>query len=172
MQFATGFSLENITIDFPAITDQGLRVSVYSGYFADDVNWFAPRTPTTTTTAYPFLSGTTTEGISYQWLGWFKPLVSATYTFQTISDDASYMWLGNNAVSGFTTGNALINNGGYHNSQTVEASITLAAGFYYPVRLQWGNYQGTGEFYWKWYRPGTSATIFFNDLIWYGNGMG
>lgn len=118
-----------------------------SGYFADDVSWFASRTPSTTTIQVGSIFEPPTddgENFSYQWLGYFKPTTTETYTFYLSSDDASYMWIGSNARSGFTTGNALINNGGLHGPTEVSGSIALSAGVYYPIRIQFGE-QNVGD---------------------------
>ncbi len=129
----------------------GLFKTTYAGYFADNVAFFATATPT----AYgsnPATSVQTTiieepasddgETFSVQWLGYFKPTTTETYTFYLNSDDASYMWIGANAVTGFSTANALINNGGEHGAAEVSGSIALTAGTYYAVRIQFGENSG------------------------------
>lgn len=133
--------------------EAGLYKTTYTGYFADDVNFFATATPATAG-ANPATSVQTTvieepatddgESFSVQWLGYFKPTTTETHTFFLNSDDASYMWIGATAVTGFATGNALINNGGGHAPQEVSGSIALTAGQYYPVRIQFGE-QGGGD---------------------------
>lgn len=55
------------------------------------------------------------------------------------------MWIGANAISGFTTGNSLVNNGGLHGAVEISASIALSAGVYYPIRIQFGE-RGGGDF--------------------------
>jgi hypothetical protein len=147
----------SITVNDTSLTASGdtagLYKTTYAGYFADDVNFFATATPTTAG-ANPATSVQTTvieepgsddgESFSVQWLGYFKPTTTETHTFFLNSDDASYMWIGATAVTGFTTGNALINNGGGHAPQEVSGSIALTAGQYYPVRIQFGE-QGGGD---------------------------
>ena len=54
------------------------------------------------------------------------------------------MWIGATAVTGFTTVNAFINNGGAHAANEVSGSIALTAGEYYAVRIQFGE-QGGGD---------------------------
>jgi hypothetical protein len=83
---------------------------------------------------------------SYQWIGYFVPTTTESYTFYTTSDDASFLWIGPNAVTGFTTANALVNNAGEHAAQEQSGSIALTAGQYYPIRIQAGNNGGPGEF--------------------------
>jgi hypothetical protein len=56
------------------------------------------------------------------------------------------LWIGNTALTGYTTGNALINNGGAHSSQTVNGDTPMTAGTYYPIRIQFGNNAVDGVF--------------------------
>jgi hypothetical protein len=80
---------------------------------------------------------------SWEFLGYFRAPYSDNFTFKTWSDDASYLWIGNNAISGFTTSNCAVNNGGSHgNIQSSSSSIPLVGGVYYPIRIQYG--QGGG----------------------------
>lgn len=69
--------------------------------------------------------------------GYFKPQVSGVHTFRLTSDDASYLWI--NRTSGYTRNNATINNGGPHAEQSVESTVNLTAGVYYPLRIIYGN---------------------------------
>ena len=122
----------------------GLYRTTYTGYFADDPTFFATATVNATAVNLsPIRDGDPGfEPFSTQHLGYFKPATTETYTFYLTSDDASFMWLGANAVSGFNTGNAFINNGGVHGSNEVSASIALTAGVYYPIRIQYGDQSG------------------------------
>jgi hypothetical protein len=52
------------------------------------------------------------------------------------------MWIGANASSGFTTANATVNNGGEHAVQERSGTISLTAGVYYPIRIQFGEAGG------------------------------
>jgi len=90
----------------------GLFKTTYAGYFADSVSFFATATPTAygsnpatsvQTTAISEAATDDGSNFSIQWLGYFKPTTTETYTFFTNSDDASYMWIGANALSGFST---------------------------------------------------------------------
>ena len=123
----------------------GLYRTTYSGYFADAVGFFATATATATTVQTTVIedpSGEGGESFSMQWLGYFVPSTTETYTFFLSSDDASYMWIGSNAVSGFSTANATINNGGLHGPVEVSGTAALTAGVYYPVRFQFGEQSG------------------------------
>jgi len=114
----------------------GLYKTTYTGYFDDDVNFFATAktgtvgtNPATSvqTTAITEASSDDGSNFSCQWLGYFKPTTTETYTFFTSSDDASYVWVGNVAKIGFTTGNALVNNGGAHGDTESSGTISLTS---------------------------------------------
>lgn len=125
----------------------GLYRTTYSGYFGslvdtnDNVNWFDTATATASTVQTTIINDPGTDdgdAFSRQWLGYFVPSTTETYTFYLTSDDASYMWIGNNAVSGYTRANATINNGGLHGAVEVSGTAALTAGVYYPIRIQFG----------------------------------
>jgi hypothetical protein len=123
----------------------GLYRTTYSGYFADVVSFFATATATATTVQTTVIEEPATDdgsSFSMQWLGYFLPTTTETYTFFLNSDDASYLWIGSNALSGFTTANATINNGGLHGPVEVSGTAALTAGVYYPVRFQFGENGG------------------------------
>jgi hypothetical protein len=123
----------------------GLFRTTYSGYFADNVAFFATATPTATTVqTNPIEEPATDAGetFSMQWLGYFRPTTTETYTFFLTSDDASYLWIGSNAVSGFSTANATVNNGGLHGNIEASGTAALTAGVYYPIRIQFGEQSG------------------------------
>jgi hypothetical protein len=129
----------------------GLYKTTYSGYFSDNVSFFATATPASVggnpatsvqTTSIFEPSQNDGENFSCQWLGYFKPTTTETYTFFTSSDDASYVWVGENAQTGFTTTNAIVKNGGLHGTQERSGTISLTAGVYYPIRIQFGELSG------------------------------
>jgi hypothetical protein len=116
----------------------------YEGYFNDVPSFFdtaalkaAPNdyNGTDTTIAEPSLLNNT----SIQYKGYFLATYTGTHTFYLSSDDGSFMWIGPTALTGYTTANALVQNGGLHGVQEVSATISLVAGTYYPVRIQFGN---------------------------------
>jgi hypothetical protein len=123
----------------------GLFRTTYSGYFADNVAFFATATATTTTVQTTVIEEPVTDdgsNFSMQWLGYFIPSTTESYTFYLSSDDASYLWIGNNAVSGFATNNATINNGGLHAATEVSGVVSLTANVAYPIRIQYGEQSG------------------------------
>ena len=46
------------------------------------------------------------DNYSIQWTGYFVPPTTGIYKFRTTSDDASYVWMGAEALSGFNTNNS------------------------------------------------------------------
>lgn len=145
----------------------GLYRTTYSGYFNDTVSWFDTATVTATavdsTLAVVSILGTT----SYQYLGYFRPTTTETYTFQTTSDDGSWLWVGDSAKTGTSTANALINNGGLHGNNTVSGSISLTANQYYPIRIQCGNNGGPGDISVQFSTTSISLNNNFTGIVFY-----
>ena len=114
----------------------GLWRSRYDGYFAGDSTWFDTQTPTNSTQVTNFSIPANIDDTSFQWLGYFKAPHTANYTFYVYSDDESYFWIGNNAITGYTNANANM----YSNCSSITSDpVALTAGEYYPIRLQYGN---------------------------------
>ena len=152
MIIGSGITLgAGISIIPDIVYNAGLYKTTYVGYHNENPAFFATATtgtyganPATSvqTTAISEPSSDDGSNFSCQWLGYFKPTTTETHTFYLSSDDGSYMWLGSNALSGFTTGNALVNNGGAHGVFEVSGSISLTSGVYYPIRIQFGEIGG------------------------------
>jgi hypothetical protein len=145
----------------------GLYRRTYTGYHNDNPNFFATATQTAAVADSTLAVAATPETTSVQWLGYFVPATTETYTFYTSSDDGSYLWIGANAVSGFTTGNALVNNGGSHGVETASGSIALTAGVRYAIRIQTGNGGGPGAHATSFSTPTIAQTSTFTNRIFY-----
>jgi hypothetical protein len=145
----------------------GLYRRTYSGYFNDVVTWFATATQTAAVADSTLAVGSTPTTTSIQWLGYFVPGTTETYTFFINSDDASYLWIGANAIAGFTTGNALINNGGSHAATELSATIALTAGVRYAIRIQTGNGGGPGSHATSFSTPTIAKTQTFTGRVFY-----
>ena len=154
----------------------GLYKTTYSGYFADNVNFFATATPAsvggnpaTSVQTTSIFEPATDDGSNFscQWLGYFKPTTTETYTFFTASDDASYVWVGSNAQTGFTTVNATVNNGGAHGIQEASGTISLTAGVYYPIRIQFGEAGGGDAMTFNYSTPTITKTTNVTGLVFY-----
>lgn len=121
----------------------GLYRKKYEGYFGDDVNWFNNRKPLhgMSDNILSFSLSNYDDTFSMQWIGYFRPAVSGNYNFWLLSDDSSYLWIGQNALSGFTPENSIVNNGSEHPAGFAHNtnSVILEAGKFYPIRIQMGD---------------------------------
>lgn len=154
----------------------GLYKTTYVGYFNDVPSWFATATPGTYG-SNPATSVQTTiieeplsddgSNFSVQWLGYFLATTTETYTFFTSSDDASYVWVGDTAISGFTTSNAIVNNGGLHATQERSGTIALTAGTYYPIRIQFGENGGGDNMSFNYSTPTITKTTNVTGKVFY-----
>ena len=156
----------------------GVYKTTYSGYFADNVSFFATATPAsvggnpaTSVQTTSIFEPATDDGTNFscQWLGYFKPTTTETYTFFTSSDDASYMWIGSNAQTGFTTSNSTVNNGGLHGNQERSGTASLTAGTYYPIRIQFGEQGGGDVMTFNYSTPTISKTTNVTGLVFYNS---
>ena len=154
----------------------GLYKTTYAGYFNDVPSFFATATPTTygtnpatsvQTTAITEAASGDGSNFSCQWLGYFLPSTTETYTFFTSSDDASYVWVGSNAITGFTTANAIVNNGGAHGVIERSGTISLTAGVYYPIRIQFGEASGGDAMTFYYSTPTIILTTTVTDRVFY-----
>lgn len=154
----------------------GLYKTTYAGYFNDVVGFFATATPTTygtnpatsvQTTAISEAGSDDGSNFSCQWLGYFLPSTTETYTFFTSSDDASYVWVGSNALTGFTTTNAIVNNGGAHGNQERSGTISLTSGVYYPIRIQFGEAGGGDVMTFNYSTPTITKTTTVTGRVFY-----
>jgi hypothetical protein len=152
---------------------QGLYRKKYEGYFSDDVKWFDGRTPLhgTPDTNISFSVRQNDDTFSMQWLGYFKPNVTGNYNFWLTSDDASYMWIGQNALSGYTTSNATVNKGGLHPSGWANNtnSLILEANKYYPIRVQMGDNIADESLQLFYALAGSNGNRDFSSKLWYNN---
>ena len=173
---ATIAYLNNNIVWQPTNYNAGLYKTTYAGYHNETPSFFATATPTTYG-ANPATSVQTTiisepgtndgSNFSVQWLGYFKPTTTETYTLYIASDDGSYLWIGANALSGFTTANATINNGGAHGPVEVSATVSLTAGTYYPIRMQFGEIGGGDVFTFNYSTPTIPKTTNVTGLVFY-----
>jgi hypothetical protein len=142
----------------------GLSWKAYSGYFGDptnldgrndDVNWFVGRSYDNTGLSTNFTDVLTatnsqyTKGMtlySIEWRGYFLATVTGTWTFYVNTDDASYLWIGPTALSGYTVSNTVAKYAGLHGATTEQSgTISLTAGVYYPIRFMSGQNSGGAE---------------------------
>jgi hypothetical protein len=157
----------------------GLWRSLYNGYFgegadgggrgkqANSPTWFDTQTPTESIQVTDFSKPNIGVSLaSAQWLGYFRAPHTADYTFYITSDDESYFWIGNNAVTNYTTTNADIWTW-VGLGEIASNPISLEQGTYYPIRSQWGNATGVSSFSISWSNTITAKTDDFSGLLYY-----
>jgi hypothetical protein len=175
---ATKAYLNNNIVWQPTNYNAGLYKTTYAGYHNENPSVFANATPTIygtnpatsiQTTAISEAATDDGSNFSVQWLGYFKPTTTETYTFFTNSDDASYMWIGANALSGFTTANSTVNNGGLHGNQERNGTAALMAEVYYPIRIQFGELSGGDVFGFNYSTPTITKTTNVTGLVFYNS---
>lgn len=133
---------------------EGLTWKYYNEYLADDMSAFDTRTYRNigrTTNLSNLREATNgqyydswSDSYSIEWTGYFRANATGTWSFEAYSDDSCYLWIGQTALSGYTTSNYLL----YENSGhpgTRFGSIFLIEGVYYPFRMRWG--EGGGADY-------------------------
>lgn len=148
----------NVSTTTPSNLKNGLTFRLYRGYMNDDINFFksAPliiqgitNESSTLSSVSSSTNGSANERstlISIEWVGYLKTNVSGIYTFSLSSDDCSYMWIGDVAISSYTKTNTFNSNPGLHSLVTVKNTITLNSDAYYPVRIQFGQKYGGSRF--------------------------
>lgn len=158
----------------PSVPYSGLQKSIYNGYFYDNPNFFS-KLPVSVSIDNGILEIDKFENpedplydtVSTEWLGYFTPNTTETYTFYLKSDDGSYLWLGDIALNGYTTENALVNNGGTHGAIEKSGSISLISGSVYPIRIQFGDEFGIEQFTASYSTDTISKTTDFSGLLIY-----
>ncbi len=181
---ATPYAARSATATFtvakatPALTgfggeSSGLTGTRYVNYYSDNPDWFATATlqgqTVTSTQIQNFTSSS--DYYSWQWLGTFRSAAAGTYNFCTASDDASHLWVGATAASGFTVANAVVNNGGLHGVNTRCGNVTLSALSDYPIRIQFGEWGGGDLMSVYFTPPGGSATYNGTGYFYSGGGL-
>jgi hypothetical protein len=135
----------------------------YSGYWNNDVTYFNTASVLSTQVASNFTIPSETTTTSVQYLGYIKADYTDTWTFSMGSDDGAMLWIGDNAVSGYTSSNALI----VSNNSTASGTIAMVSGYFYPVRLMYGNNGGPGSLNVTYAHTGQSATNDFTGKLFY-----
>lgn len=152
-------------------TPNGLQFKIYNGYFNDDVSFFNKNNSINSgivTDISNIYNGTNSliplnnslNRYSVEWNGFFYATDTGEWTFYSVSDDASYIWIGEIAKSGYVRNNAVVNNGGLHGMQERSGKINLIKDTYYPIRIQFGENSGGDNISISWNRPGNSTRIY------------
>jgi len=136
------------------VMSRGLYGQKYSGYFADSFTFFDTAAYIGTESTFTSINlGDEGSYYSYKWYGFIIPLATGTYTFQTVSDDASYVHI---------QGTEVVNNGSTHGEQTRSGTINLNAGTRYLIKIYFGENAGGASMNFSW--SGGSQTSLTTDL--------
>jgi hypothetical protein len=136
----------------------GSVAEFYAGYFNDVQTYFTSNSPTITRndakidftannswgSIVPPASNNNTDPNTYstRWSGRIY-LAAGTYSFWLTSDDASWLWLGANALAANpTAASAFINNGGLHSAATVMSVGIFTTNCWQDFKLHFGENSG------------------------------
>lgn len=162
-------NIANITFASNIYYYNRVGTNTANGYFAENVTFF---NNTVVSPAVETQGTYTTINISNQpqfnsimLLGYLKAPATATFTFYTASDDASYLWIGPTAITGYTTANAIVKNGGLHAVTEASGTASLIQNVYYPIRIMFGNNSGPGALTVSYSTPSITKTSNWTGLI-------
>ena len=147
----------------PTGLQRGLYAYTFNGYFNDQATFGEGATPFArgnTEMKFPRFDGSgLAENTTLVMNGYFIPDVTGEWKFRIESDDASFMWLGNEAITRYRNANqgAVIRNGGVHTAKTVEYSVDLVKDKIYPIRIIYGNDKSVPVFKFDTKAPGYSS---------------
>jgi hypothetical protein len=146
----------------PGVIQPGIRKVTYSGYHNDNVAFTNTATATASTTANNFTIASIAENTTVLYTGYLLATYTGDWTFTLTSDDSSYLWIGANAVSGYTN----VNQNVFANYNTVgTVTVSMTAGEYYPIRLLYGNGPETGNLALTYAHTGQAATSDFTGKL-------
>jgi hypothetical protein len=156
------FQVDRIEITTGTLYAGGLYQYNASGYHNDNVNYFDGTDPVTALTTIQ--ESSIPENESRLWIGYFYSRIGGDYVFNMSSDDGAYLWLGETAITGYTTLNRNLFT--TFNTETLSTDpITLTENTYTPIRLMMGNGVGPGYVFLSFDTPGlgtiTNGTGYF-----------
>lgn len=119
----------------------GLVRADYDGYYEDDFSWFARNKPQATGVGRDEIDVHTHVGdnFSIQWTGYLIPTESGIWSFSTISDDGSQLWLGSAAIDAVPEQPGALSAPGIHGPVTISRTVSMLKGHLYPLRIQFGD---------------------------------
>lgn len=159
-----------------SVTGIGLYRTQYTGYFAGNPAFFDTAVSRSgsfngpnTGSINPAFTGSegSINNISVQWLGYFTPTTTENYEFQATSDDAMYMWIGNDATASYTTASINIGNGGLGPHYLTGSIVSLTSGSFYPMRIQFGEAAGGEYLTMSYSTPTISQTTNWSSNMYY-----
>jgi hypothetical protein len=160
-------------VPHPEEISPGLIQNRYPKYFSDDTKNFevAPSSSIKVQNLpeYRASDGSAPE-FSNTWTGYFIPDYTGTWRFRMTSDDAGYLYIGNNAVLGYSRNikDATIDLGSTHVAQTTTVNVELIKDKIYPFRIIYGNAIDVSVLKVEFQAPGFATfQSDFTSLIWH-----
>jgi len=151
----------------------GLFRTQYTPYFQGNPAFFDTATSSSAGTADVGVIQTgftsSVDFRSVQWLGYFKPATTETYQFDATSDDAMFMWIGNDAISNYTTASINMGTASLGPNYVSGSPVALISGTQYPMRIQWGENAGGEYISMSFSTPTISQTTNFTGLTLYNS---
>ena len=138
----------------------GLYREDYNGYHGDYPSYFLNRSILSTATVTSIIGVTTLNHKSQKYSGYFTAPSSASFIFQTNSDDGSAVYIGDasqtvDSLSKEIEANRdtkmVVNNRGLHGNTPKDGSKTLVSGSVYPIIIIFGENEGGSnlDFFWR-----------------------
>jgi len=143
----------------------GLFSELYNGYYSDFPSFFLNRSPTSSATVSSISAVSTNPYNSRRYYGYFTAPSSASFDFQTSSDDSSVVYIGDASqtvdnlfkeVENDRNAKLVVNNRGWHSNQTATGSKTLVSGSRYPIIIYYGNAPSNSNLTFQWKVSGGS----------------
>ena len=152
----------------------GLKRQDFSGYYSDQPSFFVNKFPTSESTLTNISGITTGEYSSDRYFGYINPTSTTTYEFKTTSDDASHVYIGDvdqtvdslfKEVEANRGAKLVVNNGGWHSTQTRSGSKSLTSGQRYPIIIYYGNAPTGTTMTFEWRESGGSYSTNLSGIF-------
>ena len=134
----------------PAPTVNGLTYNMYNGSWATLPNFSSLPIARTGAVITPNFSQNSQDNFAMVYQGFIKPEATGQYTFYLASDDGSKLFVNNQLV---------VNNDGAHATIEKFGSISLTAGYYYPIEIQFAELGGSEVLQLNWAGPGFAKQL-------------
>jgi hypothetical protein len=148
----------------------GITKQDFNGYYNDKTTFFLNRSFSSTDKITSINGVGTASYSSDRYFGYINAPSSETFEFQTSSDDASHVYIGDDGqtvdnlikeIEADRTAKLIVNNGGLHANTTRSGSKALTSGGIYPIVIYYGNAPAGGSLTFRWR---VSGGIYSTDL--------
>jgi hypothetical protein len=148
----------------------GITKQDFNGYYNDKTTFFLNRSFSSTDKITSINGVGTGQYSSDRYFGYINAPSSETFEFQTSSDDASHVYIGDDGqtvdnlikeIESDRTAKLIVNNGGLHANTTRSGSKALTSGGIYPIVIYYGNAPSGGSLTFRWR---VSGGVYSTDL--------